>query len=166
MPLLHTYLNDTLTGKDLTLNLTLNLNTNLTPFPNLVSSSLNPNLSPNLVTFSLSPNLVLPVAKPWTAALVIEYIIRNVLSVLMVLINLLVLVTLGGSRSRSLRTAANLVIGSLAVTDLLVGLLGPAGLLIELEVVISPLMCRMGYAAVLAFGSVSINHLVFVSVDR
>ncbi|XP_076441179.1 adenosine receptor A3-like [Babylonia areolata] len=106
-----------------------------------------------------------PTPRDWTAGLVAEYALRNVLSVLTVLVNFLVLYTLWGTRS--LRSVpAHVVIGSLAVTDLLVGILGPTGLHIELEVVVDPFMCRMGYGAVLAFCSVSINHLVFVSVDR
>ncbi|KAK7100394.1 adenosine receptor A2b-like [Littorina saxatilis] len=105
-----------------------------------------------------------PLMNPWTAGLVAEYAIRIVFSVLMVLVNTLVLLTLG--TTPSLRCPTNLVIGSLAVTDLLVGLLSPAGLVIELQIVEVPLLCRMGYASVMALSSVSINHLLFVSIDR
>ncbi|KAL8562297.1 hypothetical protein ACOMHN_037253 [Nucella lapillus] len=105
-----------------------------------------------------------PQPRSWTGGLVAEYAVRVLLAVLMVLVNLLVLLTLWSTPS--LRCAANWVIGSLAVTDLMVGVVSPAGLLIELQVIVSPLLCRMGYAGVMALTSVSINHLLFVSVDR
>ena len=105
-----------------------------------------------------------PGASEWTPGLIAEAVVRSVLSALTVLVNSLVLVTI--RTTPSLRCPTNLVIASLAVTDLLVGLLSPGGLPIELQIVVLPLLCKLGYAGIMALSSVSINHLLFVSIDR
>ncbi|PVD35757.1 hypothetical protein C0Q70_02720 [Pomacea canaliculata] len=43
---------------------------------------------------------------------------------------------------------------------------GPMGLFLELGLFICPELCRLGYAFMLTLCVVSINHLLFVSVDR
>ena len=105
-----------------------------------------------------------PGPNAWTAGLVAEAVVRTMLGVLTVLVNTLVLLTL--ATTPSLRCRTNMVIASLAVTDLLVGLLSPGGLPIELQVVVMPLLCKLGYAGIMGLSSVSINHLLFVSIDR
>ena len=105
-----------------------------------------------------------PGPNAWTAGLVAEAVVRIMLGVLTVLVNTLVLLTL--ATTPSLRCRTNMVIASLAVTDLLVGLLSPGGLPIELQVVVMPLLCKLGYAGIMGLSSVSINHLLFVSIDR
>nr|KAG5711804.1 hypothetical protein BaRGS_023568 [Batillaria attramentaria] len=107
----------------------------------------------------------LAVPNDWTMALMAEASVRVLLSLLTILVNALVIVTL--ATTPYLRESpAHLVIGNLAVTDLMVGVMSPAGLVIELQIVISQWLCRLGYAGVLALCSVSINNLLFISVDR
>ena len=115
-------------------------------------------------TTTSTPVQSVPGPNAWTAGLVAEAVVRIMLGVLTVLVNMLVLLTL--ATTPSLRCRTNMVIASLAVTDLLVGLLSPSGLPIELQVVVMPLLCKLGYAGIMGLSSVSINHLLFVSIDR
>lgn len=100
----------------------------------------------------------------WEPEIIAEYVVRSILFLMTFLVNLLVLVAI--ATTPSLRCPTHLVIGSLAMTDLIVGVAGPPGMLVELQIVVQPSICRVAYAFVIALCSVSINHLLFVSVDR
>lgn len=121
------------------------------------------NLSHHALDLTTSDSEITP--NEWTLPLVAETSVRILLAILTVLVNSLVLLTL--ATTHTLReNPAYLVIGSLAVTDVMVGTSSPAGLAIEMQMVISPWLCRLGYAAMLALCSVSINNLLFISIDR
>ena len=138
------------------------------PPPHLaVNTSAILSFSSSSSTLTQGVNTTVPPDFPssWSPGLTAEYTLRLLLAVLMVVVNGLVLATL--ATVPSLRCATSWVIGSLAVTDFMVGFISPAGLLIELQLVAVPAwLCRLGYAGVIALASVSINHLLFVSVDR
>ncbi|XP_029936897.1 trace amine-associated receptor 13c-like [Myripristis murdjan] len=94
------------------------------------------------------------------------YILLSSISVLTVALNLLVIISI--SHYRQLHTTTNLLLLSLAVSDLLVGLL-----MMPVEIVLTgacwllgDLLCTLYYVVEFIITSASIGNMVLISVDR
>ncbi|XP_071762053.2 trace amine-associated receptor 13c-like [Centroberyx gerrardi] len=103
--------------------------------------------------------------RPHSEAMLI-YILLSSISLLTVALNLLVIISV--SHYRQLHTPTNLLLLSLAVSDLLAGLL-----LIPTEILLGgscwflgDLMCALSFFAVFTIISVSVGNMVLISVDR
>uniref|UniRef100_UPI003AAD1D25 trace amine-associated receptor 13c-like n=1 Tax=Centroberyx gerrardi TaxID=166262 RepID=UPI003AAD1D25 len=94
------------------------------------------------------------------------YILLSSISLLTVSLNLLVIISI--SHFRQLHTPTNLILLSLAVSDLLVGLLlMPAEiLLIEACWFLGDFMCALSPFVALIITSASVGNMVLISVDR
>uniref|UniRef100_UPI003AAF3FCA trace amine-associated receptor 13c-like n=1 Tax=Centroberyx gerrardi TaxID=166262 RepID=UPI003AAF3FCA len=102
--------------------------------------------------------------RPHSEAVLLHIMLSSV-SLLSVALNLLVIISI--SHYRQLHTPTNLLLLSLAVSDLLMGLLMPAGILFTGGCwFLGDLMCTMSFFAVFTIISVSIGNIVLISVDR
>uniref|UniRef100_UPI003AAB3ADA trace amine-associated receptor 13c-like n=1 Tax=Centroberyx gerrardi TaxID=166262 RepID=UPI003AAB3ADA len=103
--------------------------------------------------------------RPHSEAMLL-YILLSSISLFTVALNLLVIISV--SHYRQLHTPTNLLLLSLAVSDLLAGLL-----LIPTEILLGgscwflgDLMCALSFFAVFTIISVSVGNVVLISVDR
>ncbi|XP_029936977.1 trace amine-associated receptor 13c-like [Myripristis murdjan] len=97
---------------------------------------------------------------------VITYILLSFISVLTVVLNLLVIISI--SHYRQLHTPTNLLLLSLAVSDFLVGLLVmPVEILfIEACWLLGDVMCAVNYLVIVTIISSSVGNMVLISIDR
>ncbi|XP_075872235.1 trace amine-associated receptor 13c-like [Nelusetta ayraudi] len=95
------------------------------------------------------------------------YILLSSISVLTVVLNLLVIISI--SHFKQLHTPTNLLLLSLAVSDLLVGLLVmPTETLrfVESCWILGDLMCALSYIVSFTLTSASVGNMVLISIDR
>ncbi|XP_071393464.1 trace amine-associated receptor 13c-like [Centroberyx affinis] len=103
--------------------------------------------------------------RPYSEAMLL-YILLSSISLLTVALNLLIIISI--SHYRQLHTPTNVLLLSLAVSDLLAGLL-----LIPTEILLAgscwflgDLMCALSFFVVFTIISVSVGNMVLISVDR
>ncbi|XP_029936852.1 trace amine-associated receptor 13c-like [Myripristis murdjan] len=93
------------------------------------------------------------------------YILLSCISLLTVALNVLVIISI--SHFRQLHTPTNLLLLSLAVSDLLCGLLLPVEFLFaEACWLFGDLVCTLSFFLVFSVISVSVGNMVLISVDR
>ncbi|XP_068429169.1 trace amine-associated receptor 1-like [Clinocottus analis] len=104
--------------------------------------------------------------EPPSSGTLLIYFILSVISLLTVALNLLVIVAI--SHFRQLHTPTNLLLLSLAVSDVLVGiLLQPVEILLkETCWMLSDLVCSLYYVIPVTIISASVGNMVLISVDR
>ncbi|XP_071373537.1 trace amine-associated receptor 13c-like [Centroberyx affinis] len=104
-----------------------------------------------------------PMRPPSEAILL--HILLSSISLLTVAVNLLVIISI--SHYRQLHTPTNLLLLSLAVSDLLMGLLMPFGIIFAGGCwFLGDLMCSVSCFVVFSIISVSVGNMVLISVDR
>ncbi|XP_029936113.1 trace amine-associated receptor 13c-like [Myripristis murdjan] len=93
------------------------------------------------------------------------YILLSCVSVLTVALNVLVIISISHFRQR--HTPTNLLLLSLAVSDLLAGLLLPVEVLFtEACWLFGDLACTLSFVVVFSVISVSVGNMVLISIDR
>nr|XP_046260198.1 trace amine-associated receptor 13c-like [Scatophagus argus] len=102
---------------------------------------------------------------PYTEAMLI-YVLLSSISLITVTLNLLVIISI--SHFRQLHTPTNLLILSLAISDLLVGLLLMPVEIIYIEACwfLGDILCTLYYLADYIITSASVANMVLISVDR
>ncbi|XP_076603717.1 trace amine-associated receptor 13c-like [Chaetodon auriga] len=103
--------------------------------------------------------------KPYTEAMLI-YVLLSTISLFTVALNLLVIISI--SHFRQLHTPTNLLLLSLAVSDLLVGLLLMPVEIIYIEACwfLGDILCTLYYVVDYIITSASVANMVLISVDR
>ncbi|XP_071377875.1 trace amine-associated receptor 13c-like, partial [Centroberyx affinis] len=102
--------------------------------------------------------------RPHSEAMLL-YILLSSISLLTVVLNLLVIISI--SHYRQLHTPTNLLLLSLAVSDFIVGLLMPGQILqIGACWLLGDFMCALFYYASFIVTSSSVGNMVLISVDR
>ncbi|XP_071392696.1 trace amine-associated receptor 13c-like [Centroberyx affinis] len=96
---------------------------------------------------------------------ILLYILLSSVSLIAVVLNLLVIISI--SHYRQLHTPTNILLLSLAISDLLTGLQLPGEILIkETCWLIGDIMCTVAYLDLFTIVSVSVGNMVLISVDR